>query len=40
MEVVVTAGAVSRAKLQPNRHHNKPTPNFLQTSFNKLSKED
>jgi len=33
MEVVVTTGAVRRAKLQSNRHHqhNKPTPNCVQT---------
>jgi len=30
MEMVVTTGAISRAKLQSNRHHQKPTPNFLQ----------
>jgi len=30
MEVVVTAGAVRRAKLLSNRHPSKPTPNFLQ----------
>ena len=29
MEVVVTTGAISRAKLQPNRHTNKPTPSFF-----------
>jgi len=29
-EVVVTTGAIRRAKLQSNRHTNKPTPNFLQ----------
>ena len=30
MEVVVTTGAIRRAKLQSNRHDNKPTPSFLQ----------
>ena len=30
MEVVVTTGAIRRAKLQSNHHQQKPTPNFLQ----------
>ena len=30
MEVVVTTGAIRRAKLQSNVTTNKPTPNFLQ----------
>jgi len=29
MEMVVTTGAIRRAKLQSNRHHQKPTPTFL-----------
>jgi len=29
MEVVVTTGDISRAKLQSNRHHNKPTPSVV-----------
>jgi len=29
MEVVVTTGAIRRAKLQSNHHINKPTPNVL-----------
>jgi len=30
-EVVVTTGAISRAKLESNHHTNKSTPSFLQT---------
>ena len=30
MEVVVTTGAIRRAKLQSNRHHQKSTPTLLQ----------
>jgi len=30
MEMVVTIGAIRRAKLQSNHHTNKPTPSFLQ----------
>jgi len=31
VEVVVTTGAISRAKLESNHHHQKTTSSFLQT---------
>jgi len=33
MEVVVTTGAIGRAKLQSNHHHEQPTPFLLQAAY-------